>query len=52
MKKRYWMAPLLIAAAGLAAFWSIFTIPTQPELVTIGRNQQGETAVVLPTSAV
>lgn len=42
MKKRYWMAPLLIAAAGLAAFWSIFTIPTQPELVTIGRNQQGE----------
>ncbi|HFG2914634.1 TPA: endonuclease/exonuclease/phosphatase family protein [Vibrio cholerae] len=41
MKKRYWMAPLLMAA-GLAAFWSIFTIPTQPELVTIGRNQQGE----------
>ncbi|ASK54708.1 endonuclease/exonuclease/phosphatase family protein [Vibrio tarriae] len=42
MKKRYWMAPLLMVAVGLAAFWSIFTIPTQPELVTIGRNQQGE----------
>lgn len=42
MKKRYWIAPLLLSAGGATAFFSIFTIPTQPELVTIGHNQQGE----------
>lgn len=42
MKKRYWFPLVLIVVTGFVTFWSIFTIPNQPELVTIGHNQQGE----------
>ncbi|PAR33137.1 endonuclease/exonuclease/phosphatase family protein [Vibrio metoecus] len=42
MKKRYWAIPLLLVALAITAFFSIFTIPSQPELITIGHNQQGE----------
>lgn len=42
MKKRYWILPILLSAIGISAFFSIFTIPSQPELVTISHNQQGE----------
>lgn len=42
MKKRYWLLPIIMLVLAVVAFFSIFTIPNQPQLVTVGHNQQGD----------